>query len=114
MGLFGNYKKEELVDLAKDFAHSANDANKEIQNVLNDFDQNSSLYLSMASDLGAISENIKMKIDAQDMNDLVDYLNKVGEIQKDFARKYEMIMQLSSNQMNRTTYAVNKYGQIKG
>ncbi len=37
MGLFGNNDYKQRVELAKEFAHSANDANKEIGEVMTAF-----------------------------------------------------------------------------
>ncbi len=114
MGFFGNNNNAEKVELAKEMAHNANDANKEIGEILADFEKDEKRFKNVTDDMLNISDKILSKLDENEMKDLTKLTENVCELHKDYMSKFREIIALSENQNKRTENAVDKYSRIKG
>lgn len=113
MGFFGN-NNDEKIELAKEMAHSANDANKEIGEVLLEFEENNEQFESVPDNILDLSQKILSKLSDSEMKELTDLTETVCELHKEYMKSFRMAIDLSENQNKRTERAIEKYQRISG
>ena len=113
MGLFGNNNGEKI-ELAKEMAHNANDANKEIGDVLLEFEENNERFENVTDNVLDLSQKILGKLADSEMKELTELTETVCELHKEYMKSFRMIMDLSKSQNNRTEIAIEKYQRIAG
>jgi len=114
MGLFGNKDYKIRVELAQEMAHNANDANKEIGEIMGAFDEDHKQFENVTDTILDLSEKILHKLSEDEMKELTELTETVCELHKDYMTKFRMVMATSKNQNERTEKAVDKYSRIKG
>ena len=114
MGFFNNSKSNHMVSLAKDYAHTNNEAGKEITDLLTNFVATSEKHISLSSDFGDFSEEIMEKLDLKQIETLTKFIERIYDFKNDFNQHYQSLIELSNNQNERTEVAIEKYGEIKG
>jgi len=114
MGIFGNNDYNVRVELAKELAHSANDANKEIGEIMIAFEDDQEQFENVTENILDLSQKILHKLSDDEMKELTSLTETVCELHKDYMTKLRMVMALSQNQNERTEYAIEKYTKIKG
>lgn len=114
MGIFGNNDYNVRVELAKEFAHSANDANKEIGEIMISYEEDQEQFENLTENILDLSQRILRKISNEEMKELTALTETVCVLHKNYMSKLRMVMALSQNQNERTEQAIEKYSQIKG
>ncbi len=114
MGLFGNNDRQLRIELAKELAHSCNDANKEILEVMEGFEENKDNFQHISEELIDIVEKILPKLEPEEVNSLTAITEKVVALQAEYVKRYTMTIELSNKQSERTKNAIEKYERIVG
>lgn len=88
MGLFGNNNYQEKVELAKLMAHNANDANKEIGEVLTSFEEEQDKFKNVTDDILNLSQEILHKLNDDEMKKLTTLTETICELHKDYMAQF--------------------------
>lgn len=111
MGLFGNSNIDKI-ELAKELAHNANDANVGIGEVLLEFEENSERFNKVSDNILDLSQRIISKISNSEMRELTDLTEVVCDLHKEYLKSFQMVTALSKEQIVRTKKAIEKYERI--
>lgn len=84
MGLFGNNEKQIKFELSQEMAHSCNDANKGIFEVMEGFERNIKSKAHLSEEYIDLIEKIIPKLEPSEEKALTDFAEKLIEFQKDY------------------------------
>ena len=107
MGIFGNNNGEKI-ELAKEMAHNANDSNKEIGEVLLEFEENEERFEKVTDNILDLSQKVLSKLSDSEMKEFTNLTETVCELHKEYMKSFRMIIDLSKKQKERTENAIQK------
>ncbi len=102
MGLFGNNDRQVRIELAKEMAHSCNDANNEILKIMEGLEENKDNFQHLSKEFIDIVEKILPKLETEEATTITSLMEKIITLQKQYVKMYSMTIELSKKQTKKT------------
>lgn len=112
MGLFGSKTKRELIELAQTMAHSANETNNEIAELLAAYEQSSKAFAHLPDQLIDLAKQIMDKLEESEMKELTELTQLTCKLHQDYLDKYQSVLDLAMQQSDRVAQATNTYHKL--